>query len=110
LPLTFPYGVQLTGSAEVTGQVSQTIKIEPSPMFSAMFSRMETVIQLVGKFTANGPGSNGTSSPDASPGRPLAAMPSQGTDVMDADKLAALSRKIDDRPQCISLWKPCSNT
>jgi hypothetical protein len=49
----------LNGTAEVTGEVTQTIKIEPSPLFNAAFSRLETVIGLIGKLTANGPGSTG---------------------------------------------------
>jgi hypothetical protein len=59
----------LNGTAEVTGQVTQTIKIEPSPLFNAAFSRLEAVIGLIGKLTANGPGSTGSSSPDAVPQR-----------------------------------------
>jgi hypothetical protein len=64
--------VQVEVSAsDLKGEVTQTIKIEPSPLFTAMFSRLETVISLVGKLTANGPGSAGHASPDAeAPTRP----------------------------------------
>ncbi|MBR0907023.1 hypothetical protein [Bradyrhizobium liaoningense] len=56
---------QLTGSAEVHGEVRQVIEVNPSQYFEALVQNVQNAIRLSGQFTANGPGSTGKSSPDA---------------------------------------------
>jgi hypothetical protein len=55
----------LSGSAEVHGEVKQTIVVEASEYLKALVQKMENGIKLIGSLTANGPGSTGKSSPDA---------------------------------------------
>lgn len=59
---------ELQGSAEVRGEVKQTIVIEASEWFRAKMQSLEDLIKMTGVLRANGPGSNGQTSPDAHPG------------------------------------------
>jgi hypothetical protein len=56
---------QLTGSAEVHGEVRQTIEVKASQYFEALVQNAQNAIKLAGQYTANGVGSTGKSSPDA---------------------------------------------
>ncbi|MGY3117889.1 hypothetical protein ACVWXQ_001826 [Bradyrhizobium sp. S3.14.4] len=56
---------QLTGSAEVHGEVKQTIEVKASQYFEALVQNAQNAIKLAGQYTANGVGSTGKSSPDA---------------------------------------------
>ncbi|MCK1679544.1 hypothetical protein IVA87_08730 [Bradyrhizobium sp. 147] len=56
---------QLTGSAEVHGEVKQIIEVKPSQYFEALVQNVQNAIKLAGQYTANGVGSTGKSSPDA---------------------------------------------
>ncbi|WP_354133654.1 hypothetical protein [Bradyrhizobium sp. S3.9.1] len=56
--------VQLTGSAEVHGEASLSIKVEAPELIKAYYDARKA-ISLAGQYTANGVGSTGKSSPDA---------------------------------------------
>jgi hypothetical protein len=56
---------QLTGSAEVHGEVKQTIEVKASQYFEALVQNAQNAIKLAGQYVANGVGSTGKSSPDA---------------------------------------------
>jgi hypothetical protein len=60
--------VKLAGSAEVKGEATLTVKIEPSGDLLRAVEMAKQVVKLGGSLQAKGPGSNGRTSPDASPG------------------------------------------
>lgn len=70
---TMTYGTGVGGdkSLSVSGEVSgeATLKVEAGSTLIQIVEQARNVIKLSGQLNANGPGSTGKSSPDASPGR-----------------------------------------
>ena len=67
--VTAPVTATLTGSAEVKGETTITVRVEAgSALLSAVESAKSASAALKGQLTANGPGGRGTSSPDAGAG------------------------------------------
>lgn len=54
-------------TVKVEGEAKNTIEVhmEPSKWFEGWMQKVESAIQLIGRMNTNGPGSRGTSSPDA---------------------------------------------
>jgi hypothetical protein len=56
----------LTGSAEVKGDATVTVKVEAGSELLRAYEGAKTALHLMGQLNTNGPGSLGHSSPDAS--------------------------------------------
>ena len=56
---------QLTGSAQVTGEATITVKVEAGSELLRVVEGAKTAMKLAGSLNANGAGSTGKSSPDA---------------------------------------------
>lgn len=57
--------VQLTGSADVRGEAEVVVKIEAGSTLLQAVEQAKSAMKIAGSLNANGPGSNGRSSPDA---------------------------------------------
>jgi hypothetical protein len=64
---------ELTGTAQVTGDATITVKVEASSSLLQVVEQARTALKLAGQLNTSGPGSTGHSSPDA------AAPPSRGS-------------------------------
>lgn len=60
---------ELTGSAEVKGEATITVKVEAGSELLRAVETARSAAKLSGQLNANGPGSTGKSSPDAATGR-----------------------------------------